>query len=515
MNTRSPARALTLHQLTSGHALARNIVWNFIGLAAPLPIAVVTIPQLTSQLGTARFGGLALIWALIGYSSILDLGLGRVLTKVVAQKLTEDQDQDVGHLIWTALSLLAALGLVGTVLIGVGASWFVDDLLRIPLPLQPETRHALMLIAIILPFVTTATGLRGLLEAQHRFGFISGVSLWLGCVTLIGPVLVLPYSHSLVAIVAVMLVGRLLAWIAYLFLCLRTTPGMMHMFSLEPVLLGPLLRFGGWLTVSNIISPILTYFDRFVVGFLLSVSAVAYYTVPYDMVIRVGVISGALSSVLFPAFAASYMQDRDRTNKILGWGVRTLIVVLAPVLLCIAMFAREGLQVWLGADYAENSAAVLQWLAVGLFINSMAHIPFALIQAAGRPDLTAKLHASELIPYLVGLWWLVGVYGIKGAAIAWTTRVTVDTLVLLWMTHQLLPQSERLIRQVTLVAVVALLVGAISAFSPDFALRVSLFLAALIAFPLAAWYLVLTPADRALVRRFSASVLRGSRVPSA
>jgi O-antigen/teichoic acid export membrane protein len=70
-----------------GRLLARNVVWNLIGGGAPMLVAVFCIPILAKGLGTDRFGVLALAWALIGYTSLFDLGLGRALTQLVAKKL--------------------------------------------------------------------------------------------------------------------------------------------------------------------------------------------------------------------------------------------------------------------------------------------------------------------------------------------------------------------------------------------------------------------------------------------
>jgi O-antigen/teichoic acid export membrane protein len=503
---RLPAPDLALGRFTSGRALARNTVLSFVGLAAPLPIALLTLPLLTSRLGNDRFGILALILALIGYSSVLDLGLGRVLTQVVAQKLGAGQDQEVPLIVWTTLLLLAALGIVGTVTIGLVAPWFVRELLRIPESLQAESRQALLLLALALPFITTSSGLRGVLEAQQRFGVVSAVSIAMSCFILAGPVLVLPFSRSIVTIVAVIFMGRLVAWAVYFVFCLRITPGLMKKVKPELTLLGPILRFGGWLTVSNIISPMLTYLDRFLIGSIVSVGAVAYYTVPYDMVARVSVISVALTSVLFPAFAASFEQDRERTAKMFGWGAKTLVLILAPVTLMIFMFAEEGLQIWLGADYADNSTIVLQWLAVGIFINSMAQMPFALIQAAGRPDLTAKLHVCELLPFLALLFWLVGAHGIAGAAMAWTTRVTVDTLCLLWLARRFVPQSTVLISQLAVAVGVALLVGTQIPITATIGVRSLILLTALVVLAPTLWYLLLTPAERHLIEHYFESI---------
>jgi hypothetical protein len=81
---------------------------------------------------------------------------------------------------------------------------------------------------------------------------------------------------------------------------------------------------------------------------------------------------------------------------------------------------------------------VLQWLAAGVFLNSLAQVPLALVQGVGRPDLTAKLHLLELPLYVLGLWWLISTFGIVGAAIAWTLRVGLDAAVLFGMAQRFL-----------------------------------------------------------------------------
>src|SRR5882672_3000887 len=86
--------------LTSGRLLARNTVWNLVGSGAPMIVAVVCIPILIRGLGKDRFGVLTLAWALIGYASLFDIGLGRALTQLVAKKLGSGEDHEIPALAW-------------------------------------------------------------------------------------------------------------------------------------------------------------------------------------------------------------------------------------------------------------------------------------------------------------------------------------------------------------------------------------------------------------------------------
>src|SRR2546430_5907904 len=67
--------------------VARHTLYNILGQALPLAVGLVAIPIVTRSLGDTRFGLLALMWAIIGYFSLLDLGLGRATTKFVAEAL--------------------------------------------------------------------------------------------------------------------------------------------------------------------------------------------------------------------------------------------------------------------------------------------------------------------------------------------------------------------------------------------------------------------------------------------
>ncbi|HVB86981.1 MAG TPA: flippase, partial [Candidatus Dormibacteraeota bacterium] len=397
------------------------------------------------------FGILALAWVIIGYAGFFDLGVGRALTQFVAKKLGAGEDRDVPPLVWTSLALMLLLGIVGGAVVALISPWLVHRALHIPAALQRETLYSFYLLGASLPIVITTAGLRGFLEAHQRFDLVNALRIPLSVFVFAGPLLVLPFSHSLFPVVAVLVGGRVVGWAAHLLLCLRVMPALRHHIVWHRPSVGPLLSFGGWLTVTNIVSPLMVALDRFLISALLSVTAVAYYATPFEVVTRLLLIPGAVVGVMFPAFSASFVQDRNRTAFLYGRCVKYVLLALFPIILLIFVFAGDGLKLWLGADFAQHSTRVLQWLAVGVFINGLAQIPYSLLQGVGRPDLTAKLHLAELPAYLLVLWWLIHADGIEGAAMAWTARVFVDALVLFGMARWFLPNSAPVVGRTELV----------------------------------------------------------------
>src|SRR5712692_7107201 len=262
----------------------------------------------------------------------------------------------------------------------------------------------------------------------------------------------------------------------------------------------PVVKLGGWMTVSNVIGPFMVYLDRFLIGALLSASAVAYYTAPFDMVTRIWVIPGAMVGVLFPAFAVSLMQDPDRTGVLLSRSIKYIFLAVFPVILVIVTLAPEGLRLWLGPAFAQNSSSVLRWLAAGVFVNSLAHVPFALIQSTGRPDITAKLHLLELPIYFVAVWLLTKRLGIEGTAIAWTARVALDAILLLFFAHRLLPHKPGFLPKLAATAAGGLLVLYGATFPKTLVMKAAFALPALLIFGLAGFWRM-APDERDLMLR--------------
>jgi len=226
--------------------------------------------------------------------------------------------------------------------------------------------------------------------------------------------------------------------LAHLLFCLRVLPALSERMEITRAAIMPLFRLGGWMTVSNIVGPLMLYMDRFVIGGLISAAAVAYYATPYEVVTKLLIISGAISAVMFPAFGASFARDLSRTVDLYRRGMKCTVAIMLPLILLLALIAKEGLTLWLGPEFADHSLHVAEFLLVGTLAFGIETLPFALIQGAGRPDIPAKLNLIEIPFYAAALYWFIERYGVTGAAAVWALRAVVDALLLLVFAQRLL-----------------------------------------------------------------------------
>lgn len=404
--------------------LIRSSALSIAGQALPLMAALLAIPGTIDALGAARFGALSLVWALIGAFSFFDFGLGRALTQLVASEIARGRSTapPVTH---TVLHLILWLGVVA----GVGLLALTPFALPRVLPgapeLYPEVRVATRWLVLGIPAVLVTTGLGGVLTAFHQFGRLTALRIPIGMLVFLAPWAAAQVHPTLPVAVGALVVVRLLGLVLHVVACRPLLSP--HAERPADGAISAVLRFGAWMTVANLIAPLMLYLDRFAIATLVSAVAVAQYVAPYDIVTRLLLVTGAVSGVLFPAFAAA--ADRpDVLRRLLGRGVALTTGLTMPALLAVVALAPELLRWWLSADFAIAGVRVVRWLAVGVAANCVAQVCQALIHGLSRPKLTAVLLLTELPFYVGALWFGIRQFGAAGAAMAWTVRVTVDAI---------------------------------------------------------------------------------------
>jgi O-antigen/teichoic acid export membrane protein len=186
-------------------------------------------------------------------------------------------------------------------------------------------------------------------------------------------------------------------------------------------------------------------------------------------------------------------------------------MLTTPAVVIAIVFGREVLTLWVGENIAARSALVLQWLAVGVWINVLAQVPLTTLQAAGRADIVGKIQLAELPLYAALVWWLVLQFGVVGAAVAWAIRALVDGVVLSSAMARTIPHFAGWpgASPLRFALTVAVILGAwLASAAPAISIKLvsaSLLVAGLFAWQ---WQLLLTADERRIIlKRFGLSTV--------
>lgn len=408
-----------------GRRLVSGVVWNALGRGVPLLLALALTPVLVALMGTERWGLFTLALALVGIFGVFDLGLGMALTRAVSEAIGEGRGRDAPALVGATLIALLALASVMAGLAYAFMPVLIGRVLIVPPALEAEALAAFRVLAVAAPLVVLNAALWGVLAAWQRFRAANLINMPVSVFYYLGPVLALLVWDSLVAVMLALVLVRLVSGLAYAALAWRDVPGL-GLARARFGLLRPLLRQGGWMSLSGALTQVLLYADRFLIGALIGLTAVAFYATPLDLVMRMWILPVAVAQTLLPAIASSFRAAPERTALLVRRGALIVAGLVLPACLVLVALAEWLLWLWLGTAFAEGGGMVLRILAVGIFFSCLAFVPGTLLDAIGRPDVTATFSLIQAAVFLPLGALLLVLIGIEGAAIAWTLRTATD-----------------------------------------------------------------------------------------
>lgn len=412
-----------------------------------MAIGAVTVPYLIKHIGLEAFGILTLVWAVIGYFSIFDFGLGRVLTMQIAGFRGSGDHDKLPGLIRTGLFLTLVTGFVGGTLLAALSTKLGNVWLNVSPALKPAAVEGLLIASVGIPLTTLCAGLRGVLEADEEFGVINKLRLILGLANFGLPALsVYSFGSRLDLIILSLVVARLVVLIVHVYFVNRIHRIFHRAQILNRAEQLNLVKSGSYMTVSNIVSPLMAVSDRFIISNVLGAGMVAFYTVPFEVLFRMLMLPAAYTTALFPRLAVLNTENGLEYECVYKKALHLVGAVMLPICLVTACGSYGFLKIWINPEFAEKSWLLASILALGIFFNSVAQVPFAALHAAGRVRATAILHVLEFIIYIPMLLVALRLFGVLGAAGVWTIRAGCDLSALYFCARNLVRSKNEGVR---------------------------------------------------------------------
>jgi O-antigen/teichoic acid export membrane protein len=97
---------------------------------------------------------------------------------------------------------------------------------------------------------------------------------------------------------------------------------------------------------------------------------------------------------------------------------RLIALLLFPPVVVIAVLGRQLLSVF-GATYAVHSHGLLLLFLIVVIPDAVTNVYVTVLRVQGLPQKAAVMNLGMALVALAGGWWLMGLFGVAGAAWAW------------------------------------------------------------------------------------------------
>jgi O-antigen/teichoic acid export membrane protein len=491
--------------------VVKGSLWTLAGQIAPLAVSMIATPFTIRLLGTEGYGVLVLIAVIPNYFLFADFGMGMASTKFGSEAYAEGDPEKEGRIVRTA-ALIATLSSLPIAALLFGFSSWIVGLFNVPEHLHAEASLALKLAAATF-FVNLLNGIFNTPQlARLRMDLNTLVTSGFRILGIAATPIIIYLGFGIAGACAVLLTASLLTLAGHLYMSGRLLPSLLRL-TIDRNAIRPLLKFGGALITGAVAALLLANLDKGILPRMVSVQALAYYSVAFSLAWMMAMFSNAMIQSLIPAFSLLQQEEsRDQLQGLYTRGIRLTLIWLIPCLVLLAISAKPFFRLWAGEDFGRESVPIFYVMLVGISFNILAFLPYAAIMASGRTDVYAKLYFAELVPYVFLLVALTYSYGAIGAAIAWCIRIIADALLLFFLSKRVahLSFGNVNLRSFALAALSMVIPFAANLYYGDLNLIVAvLFVLSSIGYLLALWKIVLSVDEIIwILDRLSARFLR-------
>jgi len=395
----------------SGSNMIRVILTALVGFVLP--------PFLVRHMSPVEYSAWVLILQLSAYVSLLDLGLQTAIAKFLAEYDSTDDWAACSRVLSSSFRILSAAAVAGMGLILV-LTWQVPRIFQqMPPRMIGEVRASLLLIglsvALGLPFNAFLASFIGL----QRYGFPT-VLMTISKVASSGTLVGLLLMHATLLQLSLVMAAFNLATAVFQYLGWRRFGKQRVGFSLRLFDTAFAIRIGKYcsaLSIWTVAGLLISGLDTIIVGHY-DFRDTGYYAIATNVTNFMMLVVGSLFGPLIPAVSSiQTFGNSKQIGDVAISSTRYCALMLWIIGLPILFGSYPLLSLWVGRDYALQSAPYLQVLVLGNVIRQFGY-PYALVVVAtGKQHLATIAGIAEALVNVALSVWLVQRIGAIGVAI--------------------------------------------------------------------------------------------------
>ena len=403
-----------------------NTLATIVSVLIPGLLGLWSLKPLLELLGAETFTMLSFFWVYTSHLGFFDFGISRNL----GIELPKLSNAEKSILVNQSVRKGFVYSLIGVVAVAV-------MLFTVPI-FNPKfsvvSQYSVFAILLVwVPLAVLQMIVRGVLEASERFISAAVFRAYNQSVLFLLPWVMACWGHhDIFQMVAVITVARALSLLPAMY-WLLTKYGLVFIKKMDDQEV-VIQRNNQWITLSNLAGIVNGSLDRFVLLSLLGTQAIGAYVFAQDFGIRILVLSSSFALVLLPFFSRNQSKLQNHIWVKRGSG----LILLSHIGLGLILFFG---QTYLKHGFTNMPLAQVVidffWIfLLGITANGIGHILLSALHSHRELKRPALWHVISAVLYIPLLYWVVQEFGLTGAAVLWSVRSVIDTIVLYFLWRQ-------------------------------------------------------------------------------
>jgi O-antigen/teichoic acid export membrane protein len=397
-------------------SLKSNSIWNISNHLFSVISLFFLFPFLIKNIGAASYGFFIFLSTINGIASVANFGFGEATLRYVALYYTKNEIPTIKNILSTSLLIYIVLGAFVGFMVYLLAPQ-ISDLLK-EKSIDSETAIYLIRVSAATFIVRFTFGIFAMVpQALQRFDISSKITIGETILRVALYVIVILKGYGLTGLVYSELLLALIYVATNYLITSSIFKKVWFLGKFSKDLFKQIFSYSIYAALSQIVGLLWQYTDRILLGYFIGSAAIAYFSVPQQIIFKILGVIAAGAAVLFPKFSV----DKINEDIKLIFKKYTLLFLMLSIILfsTLSLIIPEFLALWISPEFAEQAKDIAIILAVSCMIRGAAPVYMNLFKGIGKPvyNLYAIISSSLIIVVLDLI--LIPIYGINGAGIAY------------------------------------------------------------------------------------------------
>jgi len=400
--------------------LIKNSSSNVLVMAVKLAFTFLMTPAIVRALGNYDYGLWEIVFSVVGYMGLLDIGMRPAVVRYVAKFQALEDKPSLDSLFITSLSFSALVGLVGCISLLMWAKFDPGVLAEQG---ADSSRYVAFLSIIAFQILIQFPGyVADCIHAGYqRYHLLNLVNI---LCTVIGNSVIyylLTHGHGLLTLALGNALGTVVRYLLSFVLLFFDKYGgfRLHLKNLSFDMMKLLLNFGGKSFAASIASTVSGSVSTLMIGFFLGPAAIPFYAIPSRLISYLSGISTTVTNVFMPAFSQLHsLNQRETLNSTYLTSTKYICSFMFPLLIGIGLLGKPFLARWMGAEYADKGAAILYLLSAANLVFLMNPLFNQLLTGINKVELLVKIRVLSTVILVISILLLIKPFGTIGVAVA-------------------------------------------------------------------------------------------------
>jgi O-antigen/teichoic acid export membrane protein len=395
--------------------LARNVVYGWLTWFGPMILSLAATPIIVDRLGLYDYGIYALALGVIGYS--FSFGVGRTITKFVAEYRLAGETEKIREVVSATLVLGGILGVGGALVLILSANWIVADVLLIDSHGAEKAISAIYIAAGIIFVTITNQALASILQGLHRFDLFSKLFNLQSLVLVAGNLLLVLLGFGLLGLLAWNLITVTGSTVLFAVTARRLLPELGLTLAVPMGTIKLVLAFSGSLIGYQVVTNAILLFERGWITRRMGSDELSYYVVAMTLGIYVQAFTASLVMALFP-LSSELTGQTEKLQGLYQKATKFIVCITVFLMVLIVVGSREFLSLWMGSDFAEAATDLLIVHTITFSAAAILSVSWQFKEGLGVPKfnfIVSAIGMAVAIPSMIylsrdlgSLWVAIG-----------------------------------------------------------------------------------------------------------